>query len=469
MTMKKKLLTTLSVVLILGLAALGILAYLTDTDSDVNVMTLGNVSIDQHEYQRVVENGTYKTDTIDGVTSYVLEDFEQGKALLPATESTNYGAGPYDSTVVRMTQVDSYGYMDVFTSKNAQDKFVTVENTGKFDAYVRTLVAIEVGSADPNLVMSSSRAGDQAGTKDPWSSNGVGIVDIDGNNYIVYEYIYAGAQLSNGSFRHENGVLPAGDTTYPSFAQVYLKSETTNEDCEAIDGNGNGTLDILVLSQAVQADGFANAQTALEAAFPKGDDNENVVGWFGGMAIPNVFTADELKAALSENGEIILGDDIDMGSTKITVPLGVTATLDLNGHSITSTASQTIVNKGNLTVKGDGSVSGKIAIFNQTGTLTVLGGTYQGTQCGVGAMLGTCTVNGDFSGSSFYGCTMTGGNYEKCRIESFTILGGTYTDCEFVSTGTYQAGTFDFQPDANWTNGGKIADNGDGTWTVTQQ
>ena len=49
MTMKKKLLTTLSVVLILGLAALGILAYLTDSDSDVNVMTLGNVDIEQEE------------------------------------------------------------------------------------------------------------------------------------------------------------------------------------------------------------------------------------------------------------------------------------------------------------------------------------------------------------------------------------------------------------------------------------
>ena len=36
---------------------------------------------------------------------------------------------------------------------------------------------------------------------------------------------------------------------------------------EAIDGNGNGTLDILVLSQAVQTAGFDDAQTALNTAF----------------------------------------------------------------------------------------------------------------------------------------------------------------------------------------------------------
>lgn len=86
MTMKKKILTTLSVVLILGMAALGILAYLTDTDQDVNVMTLGNVQIDQ------------------------IEDFEQGAALDPSVTVT---------------------------------KEVTVKNVGESAAYVRTWLAFE--------------------------------------------------------------------------------------------------------------------------------------------------------------------------------------------------------------------------------------------------------------------------------------------------------------------------------------
>ena len=52
-------------------------------------------------------------------------------------------------------------------------------------------------------------------------------------------------------------------------------SEATNEDCEAIDGNGNGKLDIIVLSQAVQAAGFENAQIALDTAFGDISDTQD--------------------------------------------------------------------------------------------------------------------------------------------------------------------------------------------------
>ena len=49
--MKKVLLMCTAYVLVAALAIGGTIAYLQDSDSDVNVMTLGNVSIDQHEYQ----------------------------------------------------------------------------------------------------------------------------------------------------------------------------------------------------------------------------------------------------------------------------------------------------------------------------------------------------------------------------------------------------------------------------------
>ena len=310
MTMKKKLLTTLSVVLILGLAALGILAYLTDTDSDVNVMTLGNVDIEQHEYQRVQNgDGTYPTDTIDGQASYVLEDFEQGKALLPSAINTTTWEGWNwdDTTTVRMSQVGSYGGMKVLKeASNAQDKFVVVENTGKTDAYVRTLVAIEAGSTDGSLVGSSYH--------NNWGINKVGIVEIDGNKYYVFEYIYKGASDNS---RHVNGILPAGDTSYPNLSQVYIKSEATNEDCAAIDGNGNGTLDILVLSQAVQAEGFDTAAAALTAGFGEATV-ANVQAWFNGTKIPGiVYTAEEAQAALdnAKAGDVIkLAPGVDYGT-----------------------------------------------------------------------------------------------------------------------------------------------------------
>ena len=123
----KKLVGTLAVgALAATLAIGGTMAYLQDTDSDVNVMTLGNVKIEQHEYQRVVgADGTFATnDNIDNQTSYVLEAFEQGKALLPivgdpSLPGNDPGYAGWDNTPVRMSQVDSYGGMDVFAGKNA--------------------------------------------------------------------------------------------------------------------------------------------------------------------------------------------------------------------------------------------------------------------------------------------------------------------------------------------------------------
>lgn len=275
--MKKRIVTIALVAALLATCFAGTYAYLQDTDKAVNTMTLGSVAIEQYEYQRTVnEDGTYATGVFDGEDSYVLEAYKNDKPLYPIVGDPNEpGNSPayagWDETTVRMSQVKSYGGMQVFAGKNAQDKFVTVANIGKTDAYVRTLVAIEVGTANPGLVRISYH--------NTWTSNDIGVVEIDGNKYYVYEFVYAGGQLRDGSWRHENGVLPAGDTTYPNLAQVYLKHNATNEDMVNIDGNKNGKLDILVLSQAVQAAGFAKAQTALDTAF--GDVTaENLNNWF---------------------------------------------------------------------------------------------------------------------------------------------------------------------------------------------
>ncbi len=330
MKLKNILLSGLSLVLVAALAIGGTVAYLQDDDSDVNVMTLGNVSIEQHEYERATNtDGSYEIKEIDGVTSYVLKDFTQGKALLPIVGDPNEpGNSPayagWDDTIVRMTQVDSYGYMNVFAGKNAQDKFVTVENTGKTDAYVRTLVAIECGSGDVNLIGSSYHSN--------WSKNAVGKVEIDENTYYVYEYIYKGA--SDGS-RHVGGVLPAGETSYPSLCQVYLKSAATNEDMEKLDGNGNGTLDILVVSQAVQAAGFANAEAALNAGF--GDITTTNHPWVDSVKLPTIVsTVAELQTAIDAavNGDIIvLGADIE-GDVTVTQKEGVKFTINGNEYTI---------------------------------------------------------------------------------------------------------------------------------------
>ena len=366
MKLKNILMTGLSFVLVAALSIGGTLAYLQDDDSDVNVMTLGNVKIEQLEYERAKnEDGTWKTDTIDDRTSYVLQDFTQAKPLYPATEvdadgnPVNHGAGNLDSIPVRFSQVGSAGGQQPFVSENAQDKFVLIENTGKTDAYVRTLVAIECGTGDSSLIGILH-------FEPTWNINKLAKIVVDGVNYYVIEYVYKG--VADGS-RHPNGVLPAGDTTYPNLCQVYLKAIATNEDMEAIDGNGNGTLDILVLSQAVQAAGFENAQTALDTAF--GKSSEKAAEWFGGeeFEIPTtVATADELTAALAEGGNVVLTDDITLASdVNVTVAEGTAASINLNGYTLEGSSATTGKNRSLFTVKGDLTVTNGTVVMTHTG------------------------------------------------------------------------------------------------------
>lgn len=369
--MKKKILTTLSVVLILGLAALGILAYLSDTDSDVNVMTLGNVSITQHEYERVQNaDGTYEmvTSTKYG-EGYKLQEFTQAKPLYPATGAiTGWG------NIVPFDQIEgASGTQKVFAGlNNVQDKFVLVENTGKSDAYVRTLIALEYGSNTKDIIGIS--------TGDFWTWNDIGIIQIEGNNYYLFEAVYKGSNS-----RHINGVLPAGEYTYNSLGQVYLKNEATNEDCEALDGNKNGTYDILVFSEAVQVKGFetVGAEAALDEAFYNVTKIQHP--WASGVEIPAVVsTADEAFSSFDsfdksgESGTIVLNSNYNtLAAAKhwssnreyALRDAGTDVTFDLNGYTVNHNSTYqdgkntgytylfTTAYNGKLTINGEGTIN----------------------------------------------------------------------------------------------------------------
>ncbi|MBQ9944610.1 MAG: hypothetical protein IJO67_09655 [Clostridia bacterium] len=355
--------STLVMVLCLVLAvAMGVgstMAYLQDTDADVNVMTLGSVYIEQHEFERVTdENGDYTTEEIDGVDSYVLKDFTQGKPLYPFVGEVNNG---YDKIPVRLSQLghNSRGGMDVFPAKNVQDKFVVVENTGKSDAYVRTIVAFEAGENSyeefRNLINYSYHF--------TWEENILPeVVEIDGNNYVLVEFLYKGYE----DIQHPNGVLTPGDYAYNSLAQVYMYNTATNEDVESLDGNKNGTYDILVVSQAVQTQGFADAETALNTAF--GVISKNSHPWMDldgktdeeGDQAPDgaefpvfVSTADELVAALNEGGKIEVQADIALTET---MNVEKASEINLNGHTLTASVFEA---KADTTLKNGKFVSGE--------------------------------------------------------------------------------------------------------------
>ncbi len=336
--LKKVLLMCTAYVLVAALAIGGTIAYLQDSDSDVNVMTLGNVKIEQHEYERAQNaDGTYEMITSAKYgEGYKLQPFIQNKPLYPVTgEVTGWGKAVY------FDQLDagaSGGQKVLNGINNVQDKFVLVENTGKTDAYIRTLIAYEIGSLThaewDALVMTSGF--------DSYTPKDIGIIEVKGNNYFVIEYVYAG-----NNTRHAGGILPAGEYTYNSLAQIYLASKATNEDCDALDGNDNGKYDILVFSQAVQAAGFENAKTALNAAF--GETTPVNHPW----TVPEVIkTAEDLEEAITiPNSVIKFGNNI-INDTNISE--NITATIDLQDKTLEGVIeNQGVAEISNGSIDGD--------------------------------------------------------------------------------------------------------------------
>lgn len=438
--MKKVLLMCTAYVLVAALAIGGTIAYLQDDDSDVNVMTLGNVSIAQHEYERATNtDGSYETKEIDDVTSYVLKDFTQGKPLLPIVGDPNEpGDSPayagFDNTIVRMTQVDSYGGMQVFAGKNAQDKFVTVENTGKTDAYVRTLVAVECGSTDGSLVRNSYHSA--------WTENEIGVITVDGNNYYLIEYAYTGGKHLGG--QHEKGILPAGETSYPSLSQVYLKHNATNEDMVAIDGNGNGTLDILVVSQAVQVAGFADAETALNAGF--GDITPTNHPWAGEGNAPvipvTVSSADDLVGELEAGENVVMNADL-------TVDADTSAAHSAYGDTGVTIDGNTFDGAGNTLTVDNSNTTWDCAVYLKSGTVqnVTVNGAFRGIF--MGEATGDAYVDNVVIDDVCYTFNSDGGNKAYGVYISNSALNGwtsysnvhkevVFTNCNFgAGTGRY--------------------------------
>jgi|GEM_PF-2659255 len=226
-----------------------------DSYTAKNVMVVGNVDIEQNEWERDAYGN--------------LVEFTQGKVLYPAINPNMQWSDDVIDFSNDPINANGGSQKLFFAESNAVDKFITVTNTGHNDVYVRTLVAFECGDMD------FDKFNDLVGYSYydiGWTIASITDTTIDGVNYQVIEFVFKGR---NG----EQGVLAAGDTTQASLCQVYLTSDATSEDVAALDGNGNGLYDIMVLSQATQAEGWSDSMTALDTAF--GDVTaENVTKWF---------------------------------------------------------------------------------------------------------------------------------------------------------------------------------------------
>ena len=167
----RKLLLIVSLVLALTMAMGSTLAYLTDTDEAVNVMTLGKVKIDQLEYERVDDESKDDDATV--------QEFHDNKPLLPAVTDKDFTYTPGD-TYVDWDQIGKEEYTspiwDPSKINNEVDKMVFIKNKGDYDAFVLpgfNFTAIgDIAMNNPDkyfLVVDST------------------ITDSQGNKYYVYE------------------------------------------------------------------------------------------------------------------------------------------------------------------------------------------------------------------------------------------------------------------------------------------
>ncbi len=467
-----------------------------------NMMMTSGLDVVMHETQRNADKTGF-------------EKFTQCQEILPSTfakEGVEFAWAPENEWVTPSDYVAPAGAdgneWRVFDSnmQNVIDKFVTVENKGKSDAYVRTIIAYECpeGISDEYL-----RVNDNSGRTGVITNEILDdgkLVKINGTTYWVSTYTYKEA-------------LGKGETTIPSLKQVFLRSNATTEICEAF----GDTVDILVISQAAQVGDYTDATTALDAAF--GDVNEeNVKEWFSAYSVPTIVeSAEELTAALAKGGTVILKDDIAVGGT-IQIAKDAKVELNMNGFDITvpeaNDAGRSIYaidNYGELTLTGKGTIeargvenfgtmtidsdditivardaNGGAAIWNE-GVLTINGGTFttatvdDGKMSDPGALNnqadGTVVINGgtfDANGALCYAiinsgnmtinnATVTGRHGAVANDGTLVIKNGLYAcaggntsdHCIYYSGGTTTVYGGTFTHDREGVNGSKIFyDNG---------
>lgn len=270
--MKKKKLLALCLCVAMGATAIagGTLAYFTDTDDKTNTFVAGNVEIVQNEKDR---NGN---------------DFVDDQALLPIVDDSK----------------DENGY---HLGGNYIDKIVTVTNTGSEEAFIRTHIAFpaalddgptEFDASQNILHWNGASANDTFGaanwggdiendwyfgtsTATDWPSSANAEETNKGWNF--YQATVDGVVYNVYVATHGSAVGP-DVTTAPSLFGVYLDAKVdynndlekyvlvTGPNTEVEIGFDIDETEILIISEAVQADGFDDTDAnvafyALDKAF----------------------------------------------------------------------------------------------------------------------------------------------------------------------------------------------------------
>ena len=250
--MKKRIVTIALVVALVAIAAVGTLAYFTDTDDATNTFVVGNVSIDLIEKERDGNGGT--------------KEFTQGKKLYPIVGSAQ---GEKDA-------------LGMPTAKNYVDKMVTIENTGSEKAYIRAYFAIPSALDDgyetfnAGLNVLHFNFGNKVVNGAISSTEGVEWIWTHGSKWNYFETTLSDGIKYNVYYADYYQAVDAGATTEQLVQGVYLdksfdmkegKPYAFGKEFDVDAGWDWNNVKCPVFAVACQAEGFANANEAITAAF----------------------------------------------------------------------------------------------------------------------------------------------------------------------------------------------------------
>jgi len=226
-TFKKVITLLLVVALTAAISIGGTVAYLSDSDAQVNTFTNGNVYID------------------------LWEDFGDNDGiehLMPAVGSAQDG-----------------------TLKNGIEKEVFVTNDGSEDAFVRVHIAIPaiLDNAQPDFDASKNvlhfNYDEETVAEGLWNWSD-SVDGTTGSNWNSYTTKIADKDYNVYVVTYETK-LAKDETTVDAMDQVYLDSKTSNGDITAIKQVLGDEWKIAVVAEGTQAEGFTNAYEALNTAF----------------------------------------------------------------------------------------------------------------------------------------------------------------------------------------------------------
>ena len=272
--MKKKILALSMCIALAAIAIVGAsLAYFTDTKSETNTFTVGNVKIEllESQYHRVNAgrgNATGATEPLSGGYLWAADVDMQG-----TTENTpNYVTsgevwnGQYFSDA--QIEADAEAYKDGYFAEHSQNmvpganvrKNPYVKNTGVNDAYIRVRVLVPVSLFDiidggPSYWTDSALENEvtseavKAYNAADYKATNVPQVERNGIEYYQFDFTYT------------DPVKPDEVTFWNVWGNIAIDEDATAKDLANVE-----SFDVIFEADAIQADGFADA-TAAFAAF----------------------------------------------------------------------------------------------------------------------------------------------------------------------------------------------------------